>query len=68
MSDQSNSKKLIEYAQMKEFYELAYQSAMNALFKTNFEKHGWRYDDFMLEYSAEEEVIDFMIDPNATLH
>jgi hypothetical protein len=68
MSNNNESKKFIEYQHMKELYEGAYQSAMNTLFKANFEKHGWRYDDFMEEYSKEEELIDFMIDPHATLH
>lgn len=68
MDNDTYSKKLIEYQHMKELYETAYQAAMNTLFKTNFEKHGWRYDDFMEEYNKEEEFIDFMIDPNATLH
>ena len=68
MSNDIFSKKLVDYVQMKELYELAYQSAMNTLFKANFEKHGWRYDDFMEEYGKEEELIDFMIDPHATLH
>ncbi len=58
----------ISYEDMKYLYETAYQAAMNTLFKNNLDKHGWKYDDFMLQYSTEEEVIDFMIDPNATLH
>jgi hypothetical protein len=41
---------------------------MNTLFRNNLDKHGWLYDEFMEEYGKEEEVIDFMIDPNATLH
>lgn len=64
--DNNNSK--ITYDEMKFLYESAYQAAMNALFKQHFEKHGWRYDDFMEEYSKEEELIDFMIDPHATIH
>jgi hypothetical protein len=58
----------ISYEDIKFFYETAYQSAMNSLFRNHFEKHGWRYDDFMEEYSKEEELIDFVIDPNATIH
>ena len=58
----------ISYTDMKFLYEAAYQAAMNTLFKANLDKHGWKYDDFMVEYSGEEEVIDFVIDPNATLH
>jgi hypothetical protein len=58
----------ISYDDMKYLYEAAYQAAMNTLFRNNFEKHGWKYDDFMEAYSAEEEFIDFVIDPNATIH
>lgn len=58
----------ISYLEMKQIYELAYMAAMNTLFKVNLQKHGWLYDEFMEEYAKEEEVIDFMIDPNATLH
>ena len=56
------------YQDMKYIYEAAYQTAMNALFRAAFDKHGWKYDEFMDEYSKEEELIDFAIDPNATLH
>lgn len=58
----------ISYEDMKQLYEAAYQAAMNTLFKVHLDKHGWKYDDFMVEYSGEEEVIDFVIDPNATIH
>ena len=68
MTDETGNKQLLEYPHMKELYEAAYQAAMNTLFRNNFDKHGWKYDDFMAEYSAEEDLIDFMIDPNATLH
>lgn len=64
----NDSKKILEYAHIKDLYEAAYQAAMNTLFQANFDKHGWKYDEFMEEYNHEEEVIDFMIDPNATLH
>jgi hypothetical protein len=58
----------ISYDDMKYLYEAAYMAAMNTLFKMNLEKHGWKYDEFMEEYSKEEEVIDFVIDPHATIH
>lgn len=58
----------ISYEEMKILYETAYQVAMNTLFRNNFDKHSWKYDDFLELYNNEEEVIDFMIDPNATLH
>ena len=58
----------ISYDDMKHLYEAAYQAAMNAVFKNNFDQHGWRYDDFMEKYSTEEELIDFVIDPHATIH
>jgi hypothetical protein len=64
--ENDNSK--LPYEEMKVLYELAYMSAMNTLFKANFDKHNWRYDDFMEQYSAEEDLIDFAIDPHATLH
>ena len=66
MDNNNNAK--VSYEDMKYLYEVAYMSAMNALFKDNLDKHGWRYDDFMEQYSTEEEMIDFMIDPNATIH
>ena len=58
----------LNYDDMKFLYETAYQAAMNSLFRDNLDKHGWKYDEFMEAYGSEEEVIDFMIDPNATLH
>lgn len=58
----------ISYEDIKFLYETAYQSAMNTLFRANLDKHGWRYDEFMEEYSKEEELIDFVIDPHATIH
>lgn len=58
----------ISYEDMKYIYEAAYMSAMNVLFQTNFDKHGWKYDEFMELYSTEEEMIDFIIDPHATIH
>ena len=58
----------INYEEMKMLYEAAFQLTMNTLFRTNFDKHGWKYDEFMEAYGSEEEVIDFVIDPNATIH
>ena len=56
------------YEDMKYLYESAYQAAMNALFRNNFSFHGWKYDEFIEQYNQEEELIDFVIDPNATIH
>jgi hypothetical protein len=67
-NDIKNSSNKLAYEDMKYLYEGAYQAAMNALFKANFDKHGWSYDQFIELYHQEEEIIDFMIDPNATLH
>ena len=58
----------LSYDDMKYLYEAAYQSAMNALFRDHLDKHGWKYDEFIEAYGVEEELIDFVIDPNATIH